>query len=101
MKQEGIRSLGLFLRRSRKMFILWSPEYFTRLWCCFEVAAFDQALREDKRQPSRDIVLRPVQIGQVLAILYVAIIVAACTTQALPVATGEAGVGSNLETTFE
>ena len=70
LKKQGIRSIGLFLRRSDQMFILWSPEYFTRLWCCFEVAAFEKGAREDSRDVSRHITFRPVQIGPFLAICY-------------------------------
>ena len=40
LKQQGIDGIGGFLRSARTMLILWSPEYFTRLWCCFEVAVF-------------------------------------------------------------
>lgn len=28
------------MKRSRRIVILWQPEYFTRLWCVYEVAAF-------------------------------------------------------------
>ena len=39
-KQRGIASLGALLDRSERMLILLDKEYFTRLWCVFEVAAF-------------------------------------------------------------
>ena len=39
-KQRGIASLGALLDRSERMLILLDKEYFTRLWCVFELAAF-------------------------------------------------------------
>ncbi|CAE8620185.1 unnamed protein product [Polarella glacialis] len=40
LKQVGIDSIGAYLRNSNSMLVLWSPQYFTRLWCCFELAVF-------------------------------------------------------------
>lgn len=37
-KAQGILSLGGFLDSSQRFVILWSPRYFSRLWCVFEVA---------------------------------------------------------------
>jgi len=40
LKLAGMRSLGQFLDISERMTVLWSEDYFQRLWCIFEVATF-------------------------------------------------------------
>jgi hypothetical protein len=39
-KVRGIDQIGRFLRNSEELLILWSPDYFSRLWCCFEIAVY-------------------------------------------------------------
>ena len=81
IKTQGIRALGLFLRHSRKMLVLWSPEYFSRLWCCFELASFLDTMRED-RDGRNDVIFLPIQVGTVLFWITPCIFIA-CATPAL------------------
>ena len=39
-KSAGIASLGAFLGSAENFVVLFSPDYFSRLWCCYELAAF-------------------------------------------------------------
>ncbi|CAJ1344723.1 unnamed protein product [Effrenium voratum] len=48
LKEQGILGLAAFLDRSKKLTIFWSPRYFSRLWCTYELATF---LRDGKRKP--------------------------------------------------
>ncbi len=40
LKKEAIDSLDIFLRFSRRLLVLWSPDYLSRLWCVYELATF-------------------------------------------------------------
>eukprot|EP00929_Paragymnodinium_shiwhaense_P020088 TRINITY_DN13503_c1_g2_i1.p1 TRINITY_DN13503_c1_g2~~TRINITY_DN13503_c1_g2_i1.p1 ORF type:complete len:620 (+),score=39.35 TRINITY_DN13503_c1_g2_i1:84-1943(+) len=40
MKVQAIRGLAAFLKKSQRMVVLWSPAYFSRLWCTYELAAW-------------------------------------------------------------
>lgn len=40
LKQKGISSLGAILDRSERMIVLCDGQYFSRLWCLFELSAF-------------------------------------------------------------
>eukprot|EP00434_Breviolum_minutum_P011216 symbB.v1.2.009897.t2/scaffold639.1/size181572/18 len=64
-KTKGILSLAAFLKRSKTLVLLWSPLYFQRLWCTFELVSF---LRE--REVGRTSVL-PVKMVVLIAHLNV------------------------------
>ena len=49
-KSAGIASLGAFLGASDNFVVLFSPEYFSRLWCCYELAAFRHLQVEGKQK---------------------------------------------------
>ncbi|CAE7600035.1 unnamed protein product, partial [Symbiodinium sp. KB8] len=40
LKQRGILSIAAFLLSSRSLVVLLTPQYFSRLWCTFEIATF-------------------------------------------------------------
>ncbi|KAF4671788.1 hypothetical protein FOL47_001224 [Perkinsus chesapeaki] len=46
-KERGICSISVFLHHSSRLMILWSPDYFSRLWCVFELASFLRAHSPD------------------------------------------------------
>lgn len=66
-KQEGIRSLGWVLRHSRALIVLWTPQYFSRLWCVFEIAAFRKMANDGT------IIFQPVFMDVSLYLYYVVV----------------------------
>lgn len=61
-KAEGVYSLAGFLKNARKLLVLWSPPYFSRLWCVYEVAAFRFF------NPSSQVIFSPLCVQ--IAVLY-------------------------------
>ena len=49
-KSAGIASLGAFLGSAENFVVLFSPDYFSRLWCCYELAAFRHLQVAGKQQ---------------------------------------------------
>lgn len=65
LKEAGILGLGAFVLQSRKMLVLWSEQYFTRLWCVFETMCFLNKL--DREQKARsELITFPVDWAVVL-----------------------------------
>ena len=60
-KQQGILGLGAFVLRSKKLLVLWSPRYFTRMWCTYEIGCF-----LSHGQTSRQIEILPVKLALIL-----------------------------------
>lgn len=60
----GILGIGGILNSSEKMIVLWSPKYFYRLWCIFEVAVWCALNRSDSLQivPLAKVVLQLVSM---------------------------------------
>jgi len=54
LKARGILSIPAFLRESRRLVICWTPTYFTRLWCVFELSSWKHL-----RKPVEDVLLMP------------------------------------------
>ncbi|CAE7797081.1 unnamed protein product, partial [Symbiodinium sp. CCMP2456] len=69
LKARCIRGLGTFLRRSEQLVVLWSPQYFRRLWCSYETGFF---LRE--KGDAKKIQFVPVQIGRICACLFMGVL---------------------------
>lgn len=61
LKRRGIEALGVFLAKSDVMLILWSPDYFMRLWCAYEVAVYMslESLNDSQR---RRVVMIPLEL---------------------------------------
>jgi hypothetical protein len=58
-KAAGVKQLGAFLRNSEYLLVLWQPEYFTRLWCIYELAAFSHV----NRGSCDRVLIRPLKVS--------------------------------------
>ncbi|CAK9030956.1 unnamed protein product [Durusdinium trenchii] len=63
VKRRCIQNLAGFLRISTQLRILWTPEFTSRLWCIFEVAAFKRI------NPTAQIIISPLSIEVFLLFL--------------------------------
>jgi len=60
-KAAGILGLAGFLRCSDRFIVLWTPRYFTRLWCTYEVASWLHL-----QKPLRSVLLMPLAHAQLI-----------------------------------
>eukprot|EP00435_Cladocopium_sp_Y103_P047280 s172_g13.t2 len=60
LKQEGINGLRAFVQCSEKLLVLWSDQYFNRLWCAYELGCF---LSRSKRV---QVEIMPLKISAIL-----------------------------------
>lgn len=60
-KEAGILGLAGFLRKTQRLVVLWTPRYFTRLWCTYEVATW---LHLEK--PLDNVLFMPLATGKAL-----------------------------------
>eukprot|EP00929_Paragymnodinium_shiwhaense_P020090 TRINITY_DN13503_c1_g3_i2.p1 TRINITY_DN13503_c1_g3~~TRINITY_DN13503_c1_g3_i2.p1 ORF type:complete len:692 (+),score=57.07 TRINITY_DN13503_c1_g3_i2:107-2182(+) len=65
MKNQCILGLAAFLRHAQRIVVLWSPAYFSRLWCTYELAAW---FRFERQLSS--VMFVPVQIPPVICLLF-------------------------------
>ncbi|CAE7217559.1 unnamed protein product, partial [Symbiodinium pilosum] len=64
-KSQCIYGLASFLNKSDDLIVLWSPRYFSRLWCTYEIACFLMHRKEAHR-----IHFLPVQISIIWVLAY-------------------------------
>ncbi|CAJ1461113.1 unnamed protein product [Effrenium voratum] len=72
LRERGIYGIGGCLQRSKELRVLWSPPYFLRLWCIFELAAYRFA------NPQGKITMAPLFVESVVLTLHVGILT--CST---------------------
>eukprot|EP00929_Paragymnodinium_shiwhaense_P031103 TRINITY_DN17509_c0_g1_i1.p1 TRINITY_DN17509_c0_g1~~TRINITY_DN17509_c0_g1_i1.p1 ORF type:complete len:619 (+),score=54.34 TRINITY_DN17509_c0_g1_i1:224-2080(+) len=90
MKEQGILGLAAFLRMSTRMVLLWSPRYFTRLWCTYELATWFALGRQ-----TSEIMLVPVMLGRFFVTTS-----AAAVVYGLAIRLAEYCLGSNIQRTL-
>lgn len=72
LKASCIFRLSSFLDRSKSLVVLWSPQYFSRLWCMYEVATFLRDRRQQRSQSGKPVVFLPVQVSVLYLVTFVA-----------------------------
>lgn len=77
LMERGVYGLGGFLARSKKLLILWSQPYLSRLWCVFEIAAYRAA------NPEGEIELAPIFVELTVLVLWVMIFCSTCLSYAV------------------
>lgn len=65
VKAKGILGLAAFMKHSKRLVVLWSPRYFQRLWCSYEIATF---LADRRPKP---VVVMPAHSGLLLLLEYI------------------------------
>ena len=95
-KQAAIDSFLGFIGKSKEMVVLWSPGYFTRLWCTFEIASFLHIHRHDA---SAKLTILPLLLNDVMLASFVCLVVCASTTRSSPAAGPWWAPGADTSTT--
>jgi len=70
LRMQGIMDLKGFLSKSNCVFVLLDSSYFTRLWCAFEMAAFEHEFDKSQGTPSIFMCIRPVVAGPLVFYLW-------------------------------
>ena len=94
-KAAGIASLGAFLGSAENFVVLFSPDYFSRLWCVYELAAFRHLQVAGKQK----ITFLPLAFPRVLFANAVAIAVACLPYAIIPIIGPWLGIDTNAVTT--
>ncbi|CAE7552621.1 AND1 [Symbiodinium sp. CCMP2592] len=79
LKARCIQGLGTFLKRSEQLVVLWSPGYFRRVWCSYEIGFFLLETGQAKM-----IQFVPVQIGHICACLFIGVSLFQATVHVVP-----------------
>jgi len=74
LKTKGILGLAGFIKISDRLVILWSPRYFTRLWCIYEIASWVK-----QRKPLRNIQILPLAEAAFVSSIFLAMCILCIT----------------------